>query len=176
MQNREKTCRLFFALWPSDQIRQAVIVNLSELSPSIKGRIMRPENIHITLHFIGQVTTTVKDCLLAAAESVHVEPFRLTLDTFGYFKKARIVWMGSREVPQQLLQLHGHLGTASQRCGYQPEKRPYAPHMTLVRKCFKPVDRQAEFSIPWEINEFVLVESITRQEGVKYRVIARFSC
>lgn len=175
MQIREKSFRLFFALWPTDQVRLSITEKLSGISPEIKGRYMRQQNLHITLHFIGQVSAPVKDCLHAAAQSVNGESFQLTLDSFGHFRKAKIFWMGCREMPAQVIQLHTQLGEALENCEYRPDKRPFAPHITLVRKCASPVIPAVDFSIPWEINKFVLVESVTHQEGVEYRVIEEYA-
>lgn len=135
---------------------------------------MRPENIHITLHFIGQAPEPVKDCLHAAAKSVVAKGFQLNLDSFGHFKKAKIFWMGCREFPDEVIQLHSKLGAAIEPCGYQTEKRQFAPHITLIRKCFNPGSKQTDFSIPWDIDHFVMVESVTHQEGVEYRVIEKY--
>jgi 2'-5' RNA ligase len=175
MQKQEKSYRLFFALWPTDRVRQSIVETLSSISPAVKGRVMKPENIHITLHFIGQVAEPVKDCLHAAAQSVRAETFQLNLDSFGHFKKARIFWVGCQQVPDQLIHLHSDLGAAIAPCGYQPDRRPYAPHLTLLRKSVSPVSPQINFTIPWRIDHFVLVESVTHQEGVEYRLIEKYA-
>ena len=89
MSNTEKTRRLFFAFWSSDQVRQSIIDVLSSLPPQINGRAMRTENLHTTLHYVGQVTESTKDCMHAAAQSVEAERFQLNLDRFGLFPKSK---------------------------------------------------------------------------------------
>lgn len=83
--------------------------------------------------------------------------------------------MGCREASDKLTQLYNELGAAIAPCGYQQEKRHYAPHFTLIRKCANPGSVQSDFSIPWYVDEFVLVESVTHQQGVEYRVIEKYS-
>ena len=174
MNNREKTCRLFFALWPTDQIRQSLVEQISQLPRQIKGRVIKPHNLHVTLHYVGQVTESTKDCMHTAAQSVKAETFQLDLDNFGHFPKAKILWIGSQNTPAQLTQLHKKLGVAFENCGFHSDTRAFSPHVTLMRKCSKPDTTQIEFSLPWRIEEFVLVESITYKEGVNYQVIEKY--
>ena len=55
MNKRQKTYRLFFALWPSDQVRQSIVEQLSGLSPRLNGRVMHQQNLHVTVHVVGLV-------------------------------------------------------------------------------------------------------------------------
>jgi len=174
MSNHVKTHRLFFALWPSEQVKQSIIDVLSSLPPQVNGRVMQTQNLHATLHYVGQVTESTKDCMHSAAQSVKAEGFQLNLDRLGLFPKAKIFWMGAQNTTDQLMQLHKKLGIALEGCGFVVDKRAYAPHLTLLRKCRGPVPAEIEFSIPWRVEEFVLVESITYQEGVKYQVLEKY--
>ncbi len=174
MENREKTCRLFFALWPSNQVRQSIVELFNSLPRQKSGRIMRPHNLHETLHFVGQVTESTRDCMHAAAQSVKAEGFQYNLDLIGLFPRAKILWMGTRNPPEQLLQLHKKLGIVIEGCGFNREKRAYTPHITLLRKYTGPLPEQTDFSIPWQVEEFVLVESVTSEQGVNYRVIEKY--
>jgi len=169
-----KTRRLFFALWPGEHVRHSIIETLSRVSPQIKGRVMQPHNLHITLHFIGQVSAEVKACMHEAAQTVSGESFSLDLDDLGHFSRAKILWMGPSTLPAELIRLHDKLGEALSRCGYQCDKLAYSPHVTLMRKCKKIGREQQGFSIPWTVNEFVLVESVQDVSGVKYRVIEQY--
>ena len=49
----KKTNRLFFALWPTEQVRRSIVDAALPLSSQLEGRSIRPQNLHITLHFIG---------------------------------------------------------------------------------------------------------------------------
>ena len=174
MEHQQKTYRLFFALWPSDQVRRSIGEVLSRLPSKKKGRAIQTHNLHETLHFIGQVTESTKECMHTAAQSINAEAFQLSLDHFGYFSRAKIFWMGSQNIPEQLTRLQKELGCAIAECGFNVESRTYTPHITLMRKCQQVETDQIRFSIPWRVDEFVLVESITYQEGVNYRVIESY--
>lgn len=169
-----KTPRLFFALWPDNQLRHAIVETFSPLPQPPGGRIMQPHNLHMTLHFVGSVSDEVKDCMHQAAQTVRAKTFECHLDCFGVFPKAKIFWMGCQHRPVELLQLNKILGVALENCGYQPEKRDFTPHVTLLRKCTSPVPDQQGFSIPWRVNEFVLVESCMDRHGVNYQVIEKY--
>ena len=175
MNNSIKTHRLFFALWPSDLVRRSITEVLSCLPTKIDGRAVPTQNMHVTLHFVGHVTESTKDCMHAAARSVEAEAFQLDLDNLGHFPKAKIFWMGVQNAPEQIAQLHKKLGIAIEDCGFVSDKRAYAPHVTLMRKCVHPAMKYEDFSIPWTVDEFVLVESVQDEAGVNYRVLERYT-
>jgi len=175
MNNITETRRLFFALWPSDETRQNIVETFTRLSHPTKGRVTRSANLHLTLHFVGQVTEEVKDCMHAAAQTIHAPGFEFKLDRLGYFPRSNILWMGSQETSAELSELHKSLGMAIAACGYQLEARAYAPHLTLMRKCSRPSFNAVSFSIAWQVNDFVLAESTTTESGVHYQVIEKYA-
>jgi len=166
--------RLFFALWPNNQVRQSIIDLLPAVPVSGNCRITQPEDLHITLHFIGRVTYEVKDCLHHAARAIKSKPFFVNLDCLGNFNKAKICWMGCQARPVELMLLHDKLGESLVNCGYQIESRPYKPHVTLARKCATPINSIQDFVIPWFVEEFALIESIPVSRGVSYQVIEKY--
>lgn len=174
MNNVQKSSRLFFALWPGENTRQAIVDSCAALSLPAKGRPVAPAKLHVTLHFLGQVTEEVQHCMHRAALTVDVAAFTLKLDRIGYFRRSKILWMGASKASPELTDLYQKLGLAITECGYQFETRPYAAHVTLMRKCVQPLPAPADFSIPWQVNEFVLVESIAVEHGVTYKVIEKY--
>lgn len=171
---KSNTRRLFFALWPSELIRKSVVEAALPVVRKLEGRIIQPHNLHITLHFVGQVSEDMKDCIHDAARTVSGKSFHIDLDRFGHFSKAKILWIGPHELPGELILLHDKLGEALSKCGYKPDKRPYNPHVTLMRKCRKTCSVTTGLSIPWAVNEFVLVESIQDVSGMSYQVIEHY--
>ena len=167
-----ETRRIFFALWPDDKVRKAIIDTAGKAThANSKGRLMRGGNLHVTLHFIGRVSDEKLKCLNQAAQTLRFEPFELMLNRYGHFHAARIFWMGCLSVPEPLIRLHAHLGSALTICDYQPEIRAYTPHVTLLRKCKNPEVLEEFKPIYWQVNSFALVESLPTDEGVEYRVI-----
>ncbi len=164
----EATQRLFFALWPNEEVRAA----LDEASQSLLGkrvkRIPAP-NLHITLAFAGSVTASVRHCLEEAAGNLTLAPFDLILDHTGYWRRPRIAWMGPTHVPPALWSLIGGLRTVFEACGLQVETRPYQPHVTLARKISRLANDTPIAPVPWSIRSFSLVESVNTPSGVSYQ-------
>ncbi|MDC1286697.1 RNA 2',3'-cyclic phosphodiesterase, partial [Gammaproteobacteria bacterium] len=73
-----------------------------------------------------------------------------------------------------LKDLHQQLGTRLQSCDYQPESRPYHPHITVARK-IGPINPVAGFiPIAWSVKEFALVEVLASENGVHYRAVETY--
>jgi 2'-5' RNA ligase len=164
--------RLFFALWPDEALRET-LTPLLRLRRECGGRAHPPANLHLTLNFLGGVATQTRDCLEQAADALVLPPFALTLDRFGYWPRPRVVWLGCSETPPPLVALVAALNGVAEGCGLEPERRPYHPHLTLLRKAHQaPVGAAPE--LPWQVNDFVLAQSLSTPEGVEYRVVRRW--
>ena len=81
--------RLFFALWPNDELRDQLHV-LGQHSCPGSGRLVKRENFHITLIFLGSVDDPLRACAEKVAASVKMPPFKLGLDKVGYWPRARV--------------------------------------------------------------------------------------
>jgi RNA 2',3'-cyclic 3'-phosphodiesterase len=163
--------RLFFALWPPNFVRQKILQRLREIKGlHNQGRVVNPDNLHLTLHFLGNIDNERIDCFNQQAKTVTLKPFELQINKTGYFKKPKVFWIGSEVIPDRLLQLYHDLGASLNHCGYTPEARKYHPHMTVARKMTKPIAEQSIEPINWTVDEFVLVKSVTHPNGVEYQV------
>jgi 2'-5' RNA ligase len=170
----ERRQRLFFALWPDDEVRRA----LDQAGESLLGKRVKrvtAANLHLTLAFAGPVTASVRHCLESAAGAIRVAPFELTLDHCGHWRRPRIAWMGPTHTPADLWSLVGSLRTVFEVCGLQVETRPYQPHVTLARKISRLANDTAVTPVPWSIRSFSLVESVTGARGVSYQRLASWT-
>ena len=178
MDTRQKLRRVFFALWPDESVRRAIRKHATPCIESLKGRVTSTPKLHVTLHFIGSVSDKELACMHEAASAVKAARFSLTLDSFGYFKRPRILWMGATEAPDPLLELHSELAKQLGSCGYEHDVRRYSPHVTLMRKCQRRPACKHDFSITWPVDSFFLVESVPDRDnpsgGVNYRIIERY--
>ena len=166
-----KTQRLFFALWPEDQLRQQIKRHCKTLFRHGGGRPVRIENIHFTLAFLGNVDAQQQECVELWADQIRLSSFEFSIDTAGHWPKPRVLWIGPSETPEVMEALATRLRDGAIQCGIQMDMRPYRAHMTMMRKV-----RQfnGDVSIPplvWQTSSFVLVKSVTYSEGVKYEVI-----
>ncbi len=169
--DRHRHERLFFALWPPVSVRQQMVKRLRGIEGlQSQGRIVNPENLHLTVHFLGNIDIERIDCFIQQAKSVSLNPFELQINKAGYFKKPKVFWLGCEVIPERLLQLHHDLAIRLNHCGYIPEVRKYHPHVTMARKVITSIAVQSIESINWTVDEFVLVKSVTHSDGVEYLV------
>lgn len=165
--------RLFFALWPNENVREQIAAALKTFSIKAGRRVPR-SNWHMTLHFIGNTSFEEKDCLHDKAGEVRAQPFQLLVDRAGYFKKPKILWLGCQQPAKALFDLQGELGARISHCEYQPETRPYSPHITVLRKVYERPQAQPFQPVPWRVDRFVLIESVTESDGIRYRVLEEY--
>lgn len=166
--------RLFFALWPDEPLRDALVEETRGWVTASGGRPMRRESLHLTLAFLGNVDEGTARCVANAAAGVRGDPFELPFDRYGYFARPRAFWCGARVTPGALQRLVADLNTALRPCGIEPERRPYKAHLTLARKADAPKGEWLMQPLSWSVDEFVLVESLPAPEGVRYEVIGRW--
>jgi 2'-5' RNA ligase len=124
--------RLFVAL----ELPAEVKSRLSGLSGGIPGlRWVPPENYHLTLRFIGEVDRVEAEGVDEALAGIRAPAFDLTLAGVGTFERAgkvQALWVGA-ERTAGLAHLAAKVETALQRVGFPPERRRFAPHVTLAR-------------------------------------------
>lgn len=124
--------RLFVAL----ALPGMISAQLSGLIGGIQGaRWVPPENYHLTLRFIGEVEPWQAEEVDEALAAIRAKPFELSLKGVGLFEKGgRItaLWAGV-ERSDSLAHLQAKVETALQRVGLEPERRRFAPHVTLAR-------------------------------------------
>ncbi len=128
----------------------------------------------MTLHFIGNTTFAEKDCLHSQAGKVKAKPFDLQIDQVGYFSKPKVFWLGCQQPPDALFDLQQNLGRLISKCEYQPETRPYSPHVTVARKVAEKPEFRHLHGIRWCVDRFVLIESVAESGGVRYRVLEEY--
>jgi 2'-5' RNA ligase len=171
------TERLFLALWPDAAVCGALDQVGRKLRTVCGGRQMRRNNIHLTLVFLGNVETVRMDALRAVADGVAAAPFVMTLNQLGWWRHSRVAWAAPDVTPEPLLALVNQLQDGLRAAGFSFDERPsYAPHVTLLRNAHcEGVEWPVLESLEWAANEFVLVRSVTREEGATYEAIGRWS-
>ncbi|HEX5394076.1 MAG TPA: RNA 2',3'-cyclic phosphodiesterase [Rhodocyclaceae bacterium] len=152
--------RLFFALWPDAGAARQLHEIGRELQAICGGRLMSRETLHVTLAFLGQVPVERIPELEAIAEAVRAEVFDLHLDRLGYWSHNHILWAGCMAPSAALVALEEGLQMRLREAGFALEDRPFALHMTLLRKaqCESPVPLARVIS--WRADEMLLVESV----------------
>ena len=174
--------RLFVALDLPAELRSRMAL----LSTGVLGaRWVAPENLHLTLRFIGEVAEDRLDDITGALDRVKGAPFPLTFDGAGHFesgRRVRALWIGV-ERSEALAVFQGRIETALVRCGLEPERRKFSAHVTLARfKNAKPgvvrdwLAANTLFqAMPFTVDQFVLYASYLGGGGPVYQAVERFS-
>lgn len=162
------TQRLFFALWPDSALQQQLAQTALALLPGADVRRVPSENLHSTLVFLGNVDPAQRLCLEDAANLVRAQRFTLTLNRFGYFRRPQVAWLGCTTIPAPLRALVAELSLGAAACGFPPDKRPYEPHLSIARHLRSDPGRLAVIPISWDVEHFVLMESVSDANGVRY--------
>ena len=157
--------RVFFALWPPREAGEALARHGARLAKASGGRAVAAANLHLTLVFLGDVAPGRIDSLRRAAGTVEARRFTLALDRLGSFRGSGVGWAGCRQPANELLALQSALSSALAAEGFPPEARPYAPHLTLVRRISAPIAPEAIEAVTWEVGTFALVESRRERGG-----------
>lgn len=174
--------RLFVALEIPDDIRDC----LDALCMGVPGaRWVEPENMHVTLRFIGDVGGAVCEDVVDALLAVRAPSFELTLERLGTFQQGSIahtLWVGVQR-NNALLQLQSKVERALAATDLSPERRRYTPHLTIARTKEAPVERLASFIAehepfrlaPFAVERFSLFSSYLSKNGVQYAIEETFS-
>lgn len=174
MTNKPDRQRLFFALWPEPETVTAIRQQVLPLLKEHDGRRVKPDNFHITLAFLGAVDTRQRACFSQAAGAVRGRPFQLQLNRLDYWPKPKVVWLGVETIPPELTTLQSDLLLNLQACGFEPEDRPYTPHLTLLRKAKACPEQTSISPLTMSVEDFALVESVSTPNGVEYPVRQRW--
>lgn len=101
-------------------------------------RWVSPGNIHLTLKFFGNIEESVIQNIVQSIEGPlqDTSPFCLKVQGMGAFpnlKNPRVIWIGLQEGKEGIISIQKQLERAFERIGFQPEDRPFHPHLTLGR-------------------------------------------
>ena len=169
--------RLFIAVDLPAEIKN----NLESMSYGIPGaKWIDPQQIHLTVRFIGEVDGTTFLDIKTALEQVSLEPFSMALKGVGHFPprgKPRVLWVGI-EQSEPLQSLKSRIDRILATVGLQPEGRKFSPHITLARLKNSPIDKVADFLAgnglfsqePFEIKDFKLYSSTLTPKGAIHKV------
>ena len=128
--------RLFIAINFNTDTRSRLLSLRDELSSrSKRGNFSLPENIHLTLAFLGECDARQTAAAKTAMDAVRFDPFDIHIERIERFKRGGgdIWWAGLRD-SRPLSDLHRKLTEILIAAGFSLEKREYKPHITLARE------------------------------------------
>ena len=164
-----RAVRLFTALWPAPQVRQALAACRDATRWPAGAAQVANEKLHVTLHFIGSVPAN-RVAEVAAALQVPLKAFDLQLDVVGCWHGGLAV-LCPRQVPPRLQQLHADLAVVLRQLGLPVEARAMRPHVTLARRATACQAVAPAEPVHWRVSGYALVQSLP--DG-RYQVLRRY--
>ncbi|MCL2299710.1 MAG: RNA 2',3'-cyclic phosphodiesterase [Firmicutes bacterium] len=139
--------RLFIAINFDDKTKARLLQCQESLrQASVDGNFTRPENLHLTLVFLGEAPPGRVPEIQRVMESAPAGPFSLQFEGIGKFGDTW--WVGIRQNPM-LTGLYDHLSQGLKAAGFSIESRPFKPHLTLAREVILRPGASLEKSAPF---------------------------
>lgn len=180
--------RAFFCLDLDDEIKAGLKRQMGPLKGlPVNVKWVAPENLHITMIFLGDVGDGLVPDLEVAAQQALEEtglqgPVNVTLDRLGAFPhvhKPRVVWAGCTNDPKPVKRLAKALERALEPLGFEPEDRPFTTHVTLgrvkergrtagLRQLTEAIENHEPFQYDLEISQLTLMQSQLGPQGPTY--------
>ncbi|MEW6595374.1 MAG: RNA 2',3'-cyclic phosphodiesterase [Thermodesulfobacteriota bacterium] len=173
--------RLFVAM----DLPEPVVAELSLFCCGLPGaRWVAPEQLHLTLRFVGEVDGGLFREIREALQTVDGGAFDLRVKGFGCFpprKPPRVLWAGV-EPGDEVIALRNRIERALVRLGIEPETRKFSPHITLARPDGTPIGKVTQFlagnslyaSPTFTVSEFHLYSSVLTPKGAIHTMEASY--
>ena len=170
---RREVLRAFIAADLTPAVREAVAEASARLRAKLADLPLRwvaPQNMHLTLKFLGDVSARnlrLLENMLASEAAKHCA-FEFGVGTLGAFpseRHPRVLWVGVSG-PEILFHLHEGIENAMARLGYPRERRPYQPHLTLAR-----VARNAPAGVIRQVSQVLREETLGYLGSVRVEAV-----
>ena len=133
--------RLFVAVEIGDETRRVAAATAdllrATIGPAVKARWVPPENMHLTVLFIGHVDEGRASGLIdALTPPLDIPPFEIELGGCGVFPSKgppRALWIGLADGLPGIASMHEAFNRRLVPFGFEPESRPFRAHLTLAR-------------------------------------------
>jgi 2'-5' RNA ligase len=183
--------RIFCAVELPEDVRARVAAHAARLreasQPSLKISWERPEKLHLTLKFLGEIEAERVEALTRAAHRAAVGggKFALGLHEAGVFPphgNARVLWLGLHDDTGRLAELQRRLEAECERENFPRETRAFRPHITIARirtpnaaaRHIAKLHRETDFApATFDVGEFVVMQSQTGAGGSRYMPLSR---
>ncbi len=99
-------------------------------------KLVEPQNIHITIRFLGNISPTTVDKIYEGMKKVRFTPFDAKIKDLGAFPKpqyAKVLWVGMTEGAEQMRSVFNQLEPHVRGLGFPPDRKGFSPHLTIAR-------------------------------------------
>lgn len=189
MPEKTEYLRLFYAIELPSVIKDAITAQYDKYSAvSRQVKWTKPENLHLTLRFLGNVDVQVVPQLQMIMDAMagSFESFTYSLRGVGCFpspQRPSILWIGADKGAKSLVSLAVFLEDNLSGLGFKRENRPFKPHITIGRikfalnkmftqeiKNIMHNDQNMEFG-QFMVTEILLIKSVLTSAGPVYTIV-----
>jgi len=181
--------RAFIAIELKEETRKKLREIQSELRKLIRSKVSwpKPENIHLTLKFLGDVSieqvSSIKEELKQINKSFsHFNMSLGGIGAFPNFRNPRVIWLGITTGNEEVIQIATQIDKTTNKLGFPLEKREFTPHLTLgrikqrvnlenIEPKFTKYDK-LDMDIP--VDRFALIKSELNPRGAIYTTLEEF--
>ncbi len=178
--------RAFIAIPCPGDLRESLVKIQNQIKDLGRIRLVEPENIHLTLKFLGNVDENRIDEIIKCLNKVSkIDGFDISLRGVGVFPKpsyVRVVWVGVGNGGKEIKELHTRIDQELEALGFEREKR-FSAHFTIAR--VKRIEDKKEFikilneNSKREFGDFYvkgieLMKSELKRTGPVYSLVHRF--
>lgn len=125
----------------------------------------------MTLLFLGPVERGRIPALEAASAELRFTNFALEMEHLACWRHNKIAYAAPRETPEALAHLVARLAGTAEAAGIGFDRKPFMPHVTLLRNIERNFDAQTISPLRWSVGSFSLVESMLTAYGARYRIL-----
>lgn len=125
-------------------------------------KFVEPENIHLTLKFLGEIDPALVDEVSEVVKATRFKPFTVKIEGVGVFpdlRRPRVVWAGITEGVSEFAEIWKSTDLKVSKLGFERERRGFSPHITIGRvRSGRNKDKLAEEIIALSDFEFGLLD------------------
>jgi len=168
--------RLFLALWPDDEVRQQLQTVQHKLKRSgVRAREIRPQNLHMTVAFLGDVSGQQAQLLSEKMAAISASAPLIELQRLGHWRRSKVLFIAPQSTPPELEQLLATLRQPLAEAGFPDELDNFRPHITLFRGLGLAPNNWLDIQcIGWRASQLTLVCSQLTPRGAEYRILHRW--
>lgn len=167
--------RLFFALWPPDDLRRRIHDFTRAAARESGGRPIPARNFHVTVLFLGQVLLPRVEAVKEAGAAVTAAAFDISLDQIESWPGSNVLCLAGSRTPPALNELADQLLFNLLAREFKLRKQVFRPHVTLARDLPSIRSTDSIDGFHWHVDELALIDSQLLPGGSRYSVLGRWS-
>lgn len=130
--------RSFISVDITDQVLLNKIIRLQQtlLETGADLKLVEPENLHLTLRFLGEITKPTLELVREELKSLKFNQFKLNLRGIGVFPslhRVNVIWIGIREGEEKLKEIAKKVELILKKLSFPPDQKRFSPHLTIAR-------------------------------------------